>query len=398
MFATALRRVLMVMSAPLALNAQVLTREAAIQSAMTRGGRLGIAAADTSVAFAQLLAARALQNPAFAATYSKSVPQLHFTVELPIDMPYLRSARIGAAQAALRASGYRYRFERAAAVLDADTTYTRALAASAHARLSSRNALVADTLVQIALARRNAGDASELEVELARVNAGQERNLAIADSLEFISVLTDLATITAIPSPATITLADTLVLPDTLGSTNTSGNPLQVAAGLELVTSAERALQAERRSVFGSPALMGGIETHDPSGSETGILPTFGITLPIPFLNRNRAGIMTANAELTRARAQLSIARVENAAAVAHLRRQRSIAYARAILDRNLLASANRVASMSVRAYREGAVPVANVFEAQRSARDVLRQYVDDIADVWIADALLRVLTLTAGR
>ena len=143
---------------------------------------------------------------------------------------------------------------------------------------------------------------------------------------------------------------------------------------------------------------MAGIETHDPEGTEKGILPTFGITFPIPLLNRNRAGIMTANAELIRARAELNITRVEYAASLSHLRRQRATAYNRVIQDRALLASANRVASMSVRAYREGAVPIANVFEAQRSARDVLRQYVDDLADVWIADAMLRVLTLTATK
>jgi cobalt-zinc-cadmium efflux system outer membrane protein len=383
---------------PIAVHSQTLTRAAAIESAMTRGGRLAVAAADTSVAFAQLLAARALQNPALSAAYSKSPPQYHFTVELPIDLPALRSARIGAAQAGLKASSLKYTYERAAASLDADTTYTRALAAAARARLSSRNALVADTLLQITIARRDAGDASDLDVELARVNAGQEKNLAIADSLELISVFADLATVTAIPSGAVIELGDTLALPDTTMLPAGIGDPLQIAAGLQSVVSAERTLKAEHRSVFGSPALMAGIETHDPEGTEKGILPTFGITLPIPLLNRNRAGIMTANAELIRARAELNITRVEYAASLSHLRRQRATAYNRVIQDRALLASANRVASMSVRAYREGAVPIANVFEAQRSARDVLRQYVDDLADVWIADAMLRVLTLTATK
>jgi cobalt-zinc-cadmium efflux system outer membrane protein len=298
----------------------------------------------------------------------------------------------------LKASSYRYTYLRAAAALDADTTYTRALAAAARARLSSRNALVADTLLQITIARRNAGDASDLDVELARVNAGQERNLAVADSLELISVFADLATVAALPSGVVIALADTLALPDTGSASMAAGDPLQIAAGLQSVLSAERSLKAERRSIFGAPALMAGVETHDPEGAEKGMLPTFGITLPLPLLNRNRAGIMTANAELARARAELTITRVEYAASLSHLRRRRATAYNRAVQDRTLLASANRVASMSVRAYREGAVPIANVFEAQRSARDVLRQYVDDLADVWIADAMLHVLTLSATK
>jgi cobalt-zinc-cadmium efflux system outer membrane protein len=377
-------------------QAQPLTRAGAIESAVARGGRLAIAAADTSAAFAQLFAARALENPALSAAYSKSAPQLHFNVDLPIPFPGVRGARIGSAQAAVRAAAYRYQFERAAASLDADTTYTRALATAEHARLSSRNAAAADSLVQLAVARRNAGDASELEVELARVNAGQEHNLAVADSLELQSVLTDLATLTAIAYPAGISLADSLSLPETLPIPEGTGEPLQIAASRQSVTAATLGLRAERRSVFGSPSLMGGIETHDPD--EPGILPTFGISLPIPLFNRNKAGIMSANAELTRARAELSAASIEYAANVSRLRRQRATAYRRAVQDRALLETANRVASMSVRAYREGAFPIANVFEAQRSARDVLRQYVDDIADAWIADAVLRLLTLTASR
>ena len=46
-------------------------------------------------------------------------------------------------------------------------------------------------------------------------------------------------------------------------------------------------------------------------------------------------------------------------------------------------------------AYREGAVPLATVLEAQRGAREMLAQYIDDIATAAIAAATLRVLTLT---
>ena len=377
---------------------QRVTRADAVAAALARGGRLAIAVADTSVAHAGLVAARMRQNPALAASYSKSTPQLHFSLELPIDLPGLRNARIGSAAAGLRASGYRYRFERAAAALDADTTYTRALAAAAHARLSSRNAMVADTLLAMAIARRDAGDASELEVELARVNAGQEHNLAIADSVDLTGALIDLQAAMGVidPEPAIMT-ADTLTLPDS-SSFSLRGTALQIAAGLEAVASAEKNMQAERRSVFGSPSLMGGFETRDPGGTGNQLLPTFGIAIPLPLLNRNRGGIAQARAELDRARAELTVTRLEYAATLLRMQRQRAIAYSRGVRDRTLLTSANRVASMSITAYRAGAFPLSNVLEAQRSARDVLRQYVDDLADLWIADAALRVLTLTASQ
>src|SRR5439155_2551939 len=118
-------------------NAQVapLTRDAALQAALGRGPRLGVARADTSVASAQLLTARALPNPTLSLTYSKSAPQYHVLADLPVDYLWLRGTRVQSAEAARAAAQYRYQFARAAIALDADTTYTRALAALALAQL-----------------------------------------------------------------------------------------------------------------------------------------------------------------------------------------------------------------------------------------------------------------------
>jgi len=52
---------------------------------------------------------------------------------------------------------------------------------------------------------------------------------------------------------------------------------------------------------------------------------------------------------------------------------------------------------MSLTAYREGQSSLPNVLEAQRNARDILGQYVDDLAEAWIASAELRVYTLTTA-
>ena len=64
---------------------------------------------------------------------------------------------------------------------------------------------------------------------------------------------------------------------------------------------------------------------------------------------------------------------------------------------RTLVASANRVAALSLTAYREGAAPLATAIEAQRNVREILSQYIDDLAAAWIATAALRVRALTAG-
>jgi hypothetical protein len=73
-------------------------------------------------------------------------------------------------------------------------------------------------------------------------------------------------------------------------------------------------------------------------------------------------------------------------------------AVARVARDQRLLASADRVARMSLTAYAEGAAGIPTVLEAQRTARDALGHYVDDLAAAQNAAALLTLQTLTADQ
>ena len=75
-----------------------LTRQAAITSAVERGGRLRLAGADTATAAALLRVARTFENPVVTAEYTKSEPQYHVTLDLPFDYPWLRRTRVAAAE------------------------------------------------------------------------------------------------------------------------------------------------------------------------------------------------------------------------------------------------------------------------------------------------------------
>jgi cobalt-zinc-cadmium efflux system outer membrane protein len=384
------------LTGPLAAQqATPLTRQAAVASAIQRGGRLKLAVADTAAAFAQWRVARTIENPTIAAEYSKSAPQYHLTLDLPFDYPWLRGTRISAANATRDAARYRYAFERAAVALDADTTYTRALAAQEKLRLSRRNAIEADSLRRIAVARRDAGDASDLDVELATVSAGQQANAAAADSLTLVSTILDLQTVIGVATnELTVTLSDTLVAPaDSIVAR--SGQPLPVAAAEAALEAASLGVRLQRRSVFAATAVTAGFETHDPRGDETGILPVIGLSIPFPLFNRNSAQVAVAQADRFRAQAERDVAVLETRAAISRSERERSIALANVARDQTLVASANRVAALSLTAYREGAAPLATAIEAQRNAREVLARYIDDLAAAWIATAALRVHTLT---
>lgn len=376
-----------------------ITRAHAIAAATEYGARLAMANADTSAASAQLQAARAWQNPTFAASYSKSTPNYHYTLELPLDLPYQRRPRIGAAAAAQRAARYRLAWERASVEMEADTTYTRALAARAIRELSSRSARDADSLRRMAVARRDAGDASDMDVALASVTAGQAANQAASDSLAFLSAMHDLQAVMGLNSTSIeIALADSLtVLPSAPPGTTPAGFALPVAAASAQLEAASLTTTLERRSVFGALGVMAGVETGDPSGSEPGRLPTFGLSVPLPLFNRNRGPIAVARAEEARARAELAFARTQTIAELGRVQWAWRSARGKVERDQQLVAQAGQVAAMALTAYREGAASMANVLEAQRTARELLAQSIRDLADAWIAVAELKVLTLTAA-
>jgi len=373
------------------------TRAQAVAAALARGARVALGRADTAAATGLARSARAFPNPILSASYTKAVPQHHAIVDWPLDLPWLRSARIGAAESARDAARYGFAFERAAIRFDVETTYTRALAAAAHARLSRRTALDADSLLTMARLRREVGDVSELDVRLAAVNAGQLANSAVDDSLAAVDAVLSLQLAMGLPGEApTITLADSLA-PRTDSVAMAAGAPLPVSQATASLRAAERALTFVHRSLF-APSFQVGVEGRDPTGAEPGLLPTFGISLPLPLFNWSGGEAAQAAAARDRARAELDLVRRETAASLSRARRELAAALDRVRRDREILTSADRVAAMSLQAYAEGAVALANVLEAQRNAREALGRYIDDLAAADGAAAAVRLLTTTADQ
>jgi len=382
-------------SAAASLSAQQpVTRAQAAAAALARGARSAFGRADTAAAAGVLRTARLYPNPMATASYSKDVPHYHVLADLPLDLPWIRSARIGAAASARDATRYGFAFERAAIRFDVDTTYTRALAALARARLSRRNALDADSLHKMAQLRREVGDVSELDVRLAAVNAGQLENVAADDSVAGVQALLAVQLAMGLPAEeVTITLADSLASPpDSLAPP--AREPLPVAAAAASLRSSERALTFAHRSVFAAPSLQVGFDNNDPGG-QRGLLPVVGLSLPLPLFSRNGGEIRQAAAARDRAQAALDLARRQTGAEVAQARRGFALARVRLERDRRLLASADRVATMSLQAYAEGAIPLANVLEAHRNAREALGRYVDDVAAANNAAAAVRLFAAT---
>src|SRR2546427_8699039 len=123
------------------------------------------------------------------------------------------------------------------------------------------------------------------------------------------------------------------------------------------------------------------------------LLPVIGFSLPLPLFNWSGGEVTRAIADRDRATAELDLTRRETDAAVSRARRELVAARDRLRRSASLVASADRVAAMSLRAYGEGAIALASVLEAQRNAREILARYIDDLAATDAAARTLRWLT-----
>jgi outer membrane protein, heavy metal efflux system len=376
---------------------QPITLRDAVDSALARGTRVAVARADSAASRAGLTGAREWPNPTLTLQYTRAEPKYHGFVEFPIDYPWLRNARIKSATLAMRSAAYRFAFERAAARFDAETTYVRAQVAAEHARLSHENGIYADSLFRLARVRREAGDASDLDVELATVTAGQAANASAADSLAAIGAVLDLQDVMGMPSDRVlIALADALTPEAAPADADTSvERTLEVAAAEEALASERSALSVAKRSAFSTPAISLGIEGGDPLQPYP--LPAASVIFPFPLFNQNGGAVATEAANVSRAQAELARARRESAAAIAGANRELRAAMIRADRDRGLLQSASRVAAMSLTAFAEGAQALPSVLEARKSARDALVQYVDDVGAAAAAAAAVRLFTSKVG-
>jgi cobalt-zinc-cadmium efflux system outer membrane protein len=383
-------------STPLAAQRPV-TLADAIAAAQASAPQLALARADSAAARAGVGVAREFPNPDLSLDYSRSVPTYHVVVEQPIDYPWLRSPRIRAAETAAGASRLTMAAERAAVRYQVELAYAQAAGAVAIESLSRQDVLNGEELARSVRQRREAGDVSDLDVELAEVTLGQLRNQALSDSLDALTATLRLQSLMGLPvDGVTISVADSLgAVPVEPGAAPTAPAALSVAAARERLAAQEAQLRLARRSRYPAPSLRAGFEQGDPD--EPGLLPTFGVSIPIPLFGRGGAEVAQARADADRARAELAVVERETALALATASREREMAAARLAVDRAMVRDAERVAALSLTAYREGAYPLATVLEARRNARDAQRRYLQDLMTSRSAEAAYRLATTAGG-
>ncbi|MEZ4417063.1 MAG: TolC family protein [Gemmatimonadota bacterium] len=356
---------------------QSLSLAEVLERAQAKAPTLALAQARVEAARAAFRQAKAFDNPALALGYSRSVPNYHMELEQPLDALVKRGPRLDAASAELSGAEWTLAAARADLRYQVELAYAQALGARARAELSRQAAIDGEELVRIAEAREAAGDASALDVQVARVAFAEQRSAALADSLSAISAVTALQSLLGLPvNEARLQLADPLAqVPDRPSVGEETPSRLQAATAR--TTAQVALLSAARRDRIPVPALRFGFETGDPSGAESGVLPTVGVAIPLPWFDRSTARVREAEANLVAARADQD----ETARQVALFRgeaeRAWTVAESRLSVDVPAAREAEQVAALIQQAYREGAYPLASTLEARRSALAALQREVD---------------------
>ena len=375
---------------------QTVSLRAATDSALARGSRLALGRTDTAAAAALVTMARAWQNPALSASYTKDDPRYHVSLDVPLDLPHIRRLRVQAARATRDATLAELALTRALVRHDVRNAYADALAASGRAGLSHETRSGAARLLGMVRARRDAGDASEMDVELAEVESARSESDFAGDSLGAMSAVLSLQLLMGLPAEqVTIALSDSLVALVAAGGDATTGvrEPLPVAAAAATLRAREREVRLARRRGALVPSLLVGADLPALSGDSMQLLPVVGVSVPLPLFNRFGGDIALARAQRDRAAIQLQAARLESAADLARARATRDVAIERVRRGQAAAATARRVAARALTAYEEGEAALPVVLQAQRSARETLAQRLDALAGAASAQSAIRLLT-----
>lgn len=320
---------------------------------------------------------------------------------------------------------------------NAKAGYYQALGAQEVHKNAEANAAIAKQLLDLAIARQEAGEGTELDVNLAR-SAVLEANLSVQTSrLNAASARRDLATVLGLSGPA-----DELELVTNFAGAGPSALAadqliaiaqearLDLRAARRIVEAAEASLRleyleiipsvevgvamerAERQKQGGRDLLADTARASIANGGLTApeiqprserrandrtdliIGPSVGLQLPI--FDQNQAQIAKAQYALQQARKELDVLERSASQDIRGAADRLSTAWAVvAYYQQELLPLGERNLTMTRDAYRAGSTSVLSVLEAQRFLLDARRRYVEALQN---AAALIPQVELAVGR
>jgi len=294
----------------------------------------------------------------------------------PIELPSVRSARIGAAAAGIDSAGAQAQSVRLSIGYQARQAFFELQRRQQDERLARENAALLAQVRDRMAKRVEVGEAPRFELVRAEAEALAAQNALAASGLRIEDARAILRRLTAnaLPPEFGVRGAEP-VLPAVPPLADLQGEVVAAHPALRAYAAererAQRRLEQERALAAPQPALSFG-ESRDPEMRAS----TVGLTLSIPLWNRREGQVAQARAGIELVSAQLEQQR-------AQLLRELDSAYARlSILQRQivtfeagLLRSAEAALQAAEAAYRFGERGFLEVLDAQRTLRVVRGDY-----------------------
>jgi cobalt-zinc-cadmium efflux system outer membrane protein len=369
----------------------------ALQLAASRNLGLEAARRQKAIRQAQVRTAGQLPNPDLAFEATRDVPHEALTFSLPLEIGGKRARRIELARSEAAQADLDLRVGLRVLRRNVRQAFYGLLAADQRVQLAEEVAGLAQRVHQVAQTRFEEGAAPRLDVLQADLGlARAQADLELARSSRTAAQADLNAVLNQPPGQALAVagdIAEAGAVPDLAAATSRalSSNTDLLAASQEAVVEERRLAMLKAERVPTPTVSVGGV-FDAPGEFRAGL--SGGVSLAVPLFNRNQGEIAEARAARAQIEAQREAVRrtVENGvfAAVARLDAQRRQVDT---YRRSLVPAATELAALAEESYRLGRDPVLTLLDAQRSLRDVRREFLQALLDFQSAVADLEEIT-----
>ncbi len=351
-----------------------LTEDEAVALALWNNAALRATLANLGLAQADLKEAGLLVNPNFQLLFPIGVKPFEFLLMAPIQALWERPRRLAAARLTLDGVAQQLVQNGLDLVRDVRLAHADYAAATAQAGSAGRLASVTEEIAELNQKRLDAGDISELDLQLTRLEALAARDQAAqleqetSVAWERLRLLSGLPHVTARVRPEGLEgVSQSTVWIDALLETASQSRPDLRAAELAVEAAGNR-LGWERSRTFALVApLLSSKEVGD-SGTKTGP----GLTAEIPIFNRGQGRISRAEAEIEQLALRYAALRVqvESETATAATRLRQAVE-ALQRMRQGLLPAAEQAVGLAEKAYENGDISYLDRQTARRPFLDL---------------------------
>ena len=307
--------------------------------------------------------------------------------EQMVEVANQRGARRAEVAGAVEVARARVTLARAETRARMRAVYVGAQLAASQLRSARSRETLAGTLFDSVSTRVQTGAASDVELELARLEQGRAVRDRISAELAVELALAELRLLVALPPETALELATPLANPPPPARLTTLiEQAKERRAELRVLSASQQALDAAvvrlRRDVFPNPTLFLDVQRDLPGQLYVG----GGVALPLPTWRRNQGELAIARAERARLQEEEAITMREVVADVARAYRA-ALAQAEAVevVEHRLLPAAEAQLALITEGWRAGKFDLFRVISASREASDAHRSLLEALGALWEA-------------